>query len=190
MLTALSPEPPSGWSVFVHPDGGLYFSKLEVFPVNGGATDDLQEVPILTDMYVYDTEILLKLDEYIEKIIKYITTHNVKLPSDTCLVLELRLSGRCGYYFVDHTQKCVYWLDEFDARAYLDEVRVEYTPSHIGKHPSFIHAAFRLTCIRTHDAILVLVGCSFSFQHEFFLRWLGSTRKVSLKPTTLTKTTS
>ena len=89
-------------------------------------------------MYIYDNAVLSTLDEYIKQIIEYITTYDIKLPSDTCLVLELRLSGRCGYYFVDHAQKCIYWLDEFDARGYLDEVRVKYKPSHIGKHPTCI----------------------------------------------------
>ena len=54
------------------------------------------------------------------------------MPAEACLVLEFRQSGRCGYYFVDHSTRCLFWLEEFNAMVFLDEVRVEFTPPLIG----------------------------------------------------------
>jgi hypothetical protein len=48
-------------------------------------------------------------------------------------VLEFRNSGRCGYYFVDHAKQRLFWLDEYEGRDFLYEVRVRYTPSLVGE---------------------------------------------------------
>ncbi|KAF8960337.1 hypothetical protein BDZ97DRAFT_1665959, partial [Flammula alnicola] len=112
---------PNRWKYFVHPDGGLYFLN-ESWPI-----------PILTDIYVYESADRNRLEGYIKSIFQYIKKYGVELPSDdVCLVLEFRQSGRCGYYFVDHTTRCLFWLEEFDAMTFLDHVRVQFTPSLVG----------------------------------------------------------
>lgn len=54
------------------------------------------------------------------------------MPADACLVLEFRQSGRCGYYFVDHSTRCLFWLEDFDAMVFLDQVRVDFTAPLVG----------------------------------------------------------
>lgn len=91
-------------------------------------------MPILTDIYLYNKKSYKTLDDYISKIFQYVQKYEVEMPSkDVCLVLELRESGRCGYYFVDHKNRCLFWLEEYDLIDSLASVRVKYTPSLVGE---------------------------------------------------------
>lgn len=99
----------------------------------------LQEIPVLTDVYIYDTALRERLEKYIHQILAYIKKYAIELPTNVSLVLEFRLSGRCGYYFVNHDGHCLFWLDEFDAMVFLGLVFVKYTPSLIGRLLDFIH---------------------------------------------------
>jgi len=99
-----------------------------------------QAIPILTDVWVYDTASNDRLEQYIRQIFSYITKYEIDIPKETCLVLEFRNSGDCGYYFVNHAKQCLFWLDEFDGMGFLGEVKVKYTPSHIGGSPITLQA--------------------------------------------------
>ncbi|CAA7270068.1 unnamed protein product [Cyclocybe aegerita] len=113
------PATPENWTSYTHPEGAAYFQSTT-----------LATYPILTDVYVYEDEPRARLEDYIQKILRYVGEHQVQLPKDDiCLVLEFRQSGNCGYYFVNHTRKCLFWLDEFDAIDFLWAVRVSYEPS-------------------------------------------------------------
>lgn len=92
-----------------------------------------QEIPVITDVFIHDSSSRERLENYICEIHSYIRKYEVALPSDISLVLEFRLSGRCGYYFVDHETQCLFWLDEFDAIVFLGLVRVKYTPPLVGE---------------------------------------------------------
>jgi hypothetical protein len=50
----------------------------------------------------------------------------------TILVLDARLSGRFGYYFVNHLHRRLFWLDEYDFTWCMGEVHVNHTLSSIG----------------------------------------------------------
>ncbi|KJA18441.1 hypothetical protein HYPSUDRAFT_45303 [Hypholoma sublateritium FD-334 SS-4] len=113
--------PPQRWEYHVHPDGGLYF------------IGKAWTIPVLTDIYLYDADSRTRLENIIENVFQYIDKYRITLPShDVCLVLEFRQSGRCGYYFVDHRTRCLFWLEKYDAMEFLAQVRVQYTPSLIG----------------------------------------------------------
>ncbi|KAF8183149.1 hypothetical protein BJ912DRAFT_976800 [Pholiota molesta] len=114
-------QAPSPWTYHVHPDGGLYFFRSS------------SPIPILTDVYIYNPQSRTRLEDYITKIFEYINKYQILMPSDdVCLVLEFRQSGRCGYYFVDHATRCLFWLEKYDAMEFLSQVRVRYTPSLVG----------------------------------------------------------
>ncbi|KAJ3516749.1 hypothetical protein NLJ89_g920 [Agrocybe chaxingu] len=114
-----SPSEPQNWTAYTHPEGAAYFESTTLAPY-----------PILTDVYVYEDEPRARLEVYIRDIVSYVSEHQVQLPKDNiCLVLEFRQSGRCGYYFVNHTRQCLFWLDEFNAMDFLWAVRVNYEPS-------------------------------------------------------------
>ncbi|KAF8805781.1 hypothetical protein BYT27DRAFT_7168984 [Phlegmacium glaucopus] len=119
-MTFTESELPNQWVTFTHPDGAPYF------------LDDSRKIPILTDVWMYDADSKTKLETYIEQIFSYIEEYNIEIPEETCLVLELRNSGKCGYYFVNHAKQCLFWLDEFNGLGFLGKVKVKYTPSHIG----------------------------------------------------------
>ncbi|TEB18531.1 hypothetical protein FA13DRAFT_1608016, partial [Coprinellus micaceus] len=48
------------------------------------------------------------------------------------LVLELRLTGKCGYYFVNHTGQRRFWLEDYDFSWAAGEVHVGHSDSIIG----------------------------------------------------------
>ncbi|RXW23291.1 hypothetical protein EST38_g2560 [Candolleomyces aberdarensis] len=55
---------------------------------------------------------------------------HVEPPQDLApvvLVLEPRLTGRVGYYFVDHPSQTLFWLEHFDFTYMLMEVRAEWS---------------------------------------------------------------
>ncbi|KAF8814763.1 hypothetical protein BYT27DRAFT_6959625 [Phlegmacium glaucopus] len=120
LMTFTEPELPNQWVTFTHPNGAPYF------------LDDSRKIPVLTDVWIYDADPKTKLETYIEQIFSYIEKYNIEIPEETCLVLEFRNSGRCGYYFVNHAKQCLFWLDVCNGMDFLGEVKVEYTLSHIG----------------------------------------------------------
>lgn len=59
-------------------------------------------------------------------------------PDDIELVLEVISSGEgliCGYYFVNHERRCLFWLEKFDANALCKDIRVVVSYSHLGESP-------------------------------------------------------
>jgi len=60
---------------------------------------------------------------------------NTMLPDDVELVLELVHfpdETICGYYFVNHPSRCLFWLEVFDADDTCDEIGVVTSESHLG----------------------------------------------------------
>lgn len=94
----------------------------------------------MTDTHLYDKEQFERLEGYIEKIFGFLKQYQIDLPERKMdLVLEFRQSGRCGYYFADHERRSLFWLDDFDALDALSEVRVLFSPSHVGKRLCSLH---------------------------------------------------
>ena len=140
-----SVQAPHRWQYHVHPDGGLYFIGHAWVPFfylivvlwNDRLTFRPQNIPILTDVYLYDADSRVRLENIIENVLQYIEKYDITFSSqDICLVLEFRQSGRYGYYFVDHRTRCLFWLEKYDAMEFLAQVRVKYTPSLIGEFNS------------------------------------------------------
>ena len=93
----------------------------------------LQNIHILTDVWMYDVDSREKLETIITEIFSYISKYNIEIPRESCLVLDFRNSGRCGYYFVNHAEQRLFWLDEFDGMDFLYSVKVDYAPSLVGE---------------------------------------------------------
>ncbi|KAJ3515755.1 hypothetical protein NLJ89_g1562 [Agrocybe chaxingu] len=113
------PNLPDDWTTFVHPEGVRYFLK------------ETRPIPVLTEAYIYSPEIHNQIESYISQIFSYINRNSIAFEK-SFLVLELRQSGRCGYYFVDHTNKCLFWLDPFEFSHLLDPLKIPYTASLVG----------------------------------------------------------
>ena len=81
---------------------------------------------------MYDVASREKLETIITKIFSYISKYQIGIPEDSCLVLEFRNAGNCGYYFVNHGEQRLFWLDDFNGMDFLFEVKAKYTPSLVG----------------------------------------------------------
>jgi len=89
-------------------------------------------MPVLTEANIYSSDIYLRIEDYISAISSYVSRNAIVLPTESFLVLELRQTGRCGYYFVNHANRCLFWLDAFDFSHLLLPLQIDFTPSHVG----------------------------------------------------------
>ena len=63
---------------------------------------------------------------------------NVELPSDIELAVEVIPTEEgpiCGYYFINHKSRCLFWLDEFDAGEICLEINAVVSLSHLRVTP-------------------------------------------------------
>ena len=94
---------------------------------------------------MYHVESREKLETIITKIFSYIRKYKIEIPEESCLVLEFRPENtrRCGYYFVNHAEQRLFWLDEYNGMDFLFEIKAdsEYTPSEslIGEFYILLH---------------------------------------------------
>jgi len=61
---------------------------------------------------------------------------NVTVPMDVELVLEIHAQGTemiCGYYLVEHSSRCLFWLEAFDAEEICNEIKAVMSLSHLRK---------------------------------------------------------
>lgn len=75
---------------------------------------------------------------YIDHIFDFIRSQNMELAPDVDLVLDLTKNDKgdtcCGYYFADHGERCLFWLDKFDATPLCDEVKGIAELSHLSAY--------------------------------------------------------
>ncbi|XP_006462384.1 hypothetical protein AGABI2DRAFT_179143 [Agaricus bisporus var. bisporus H97] len=105
---------PPGWVQHIHPEGLPYF--VLSLPDSG----PMQR--IVTEEWMYDPDISELILDFIKEIQEAISEYKVTLWPESDLLVELhRREGRiteddghahCGYYFVQHTRRCIYWLEE------------------------------------------------------------------------------
>ncbi|KAF9467880.1 hypothetical protein BDZ94DRAFT_1247980 [Collybia nuda] len=113
---------PPGWTSLIHPEGAPFFYH--------------ETRHIFTDADLYDISVYTALEEFARNIEFRIQSFPVQLPERFDIVLDLRLEhpGRynCGYYFANHDNSTLFWLDDHDVSGILSEVNVQYTSSHVG----------------------------------------------------------
>jgi hypothetical protein len=113
---------------------------------------------ILTDVYLHNEERHLHLEGYIDQIQNYLTHYDVPWEEQTVLVLETRNDRMIGYYFVDHVNQSIFWLDPFRF-VELDELRVEFSSSHVGEFPTVVAVLSLLhQDYRSSNAVSILVS--------------------------------
>ena len=126
-----------------------------------------QEIDILTDVWMYNIVSRERLETIITGILLYISKYKIDISKESCLVLEFRNSGRCGYYFVNHEEQRLFWLDEYNGMGSLFKVKVEYTPSLVGKSFYSVSRMNYFTDIEVSDRSrnegFVLVGPALQF---------------------------
>lgn len=90
----------------------------------------------MTDTYLYDEVHFSHLGNAIQHIEDLVANQNIQLPSDSQLVLELKLLSdveqlECRYYFVAHQTRCLFWLEEFNVNMFVDYLNGVTALSHI-----------------------------------------------------------
>src|SRR6266436_2159485 len=93
---------------------------------------------IYTDADLYDPGDLAIVSESADQILADLENkareEGVVLPPDIELVLEIVQQDGvsiCGYYFVDHSSRCLFWLEQFDAEKMCEGNRVVVSLSHL-----------------------------------------------------------
>ncbi|KAG5726407.1 hypothetical protein E4T56_gene9944 [Termitomyces sp. T112] len=107
---------PSQWSVHIHPEGQLYFFK--------DAT-----IPVVTEAYVYDPNLMEKVERCIKAIEYFVLQKQIVLPDNVELFIQIE-GNDCSYYLIDHHSHMQFWLDDLETNEMgIDMVT---SPSHLG----------------------------------------------------------
>lgn len=117
---------PQGWITLVHPEGSRYFVH--------------QETRTFTEMNICDEETCGDIEYYMQRLLdelqRVVEHRNLELDMEQVdLVLEPKTfdgdSVVCCYYFANHRDRCLFWLDDFDAEEILSDCKSVENLSHI-----------------------------------------------------------
>ncbi|KAJ7921495.1 hypothetical protein B0H13DRAFT_2655993 [Mycena leptocephala] len=97
--------PPPGWTACLHPEGAQYFFH--------------EEKRVFTDANLFDNATLQFIEDNIRTIHDFLCAHAVQLEPGIDLVLDEYFysdkSKGCQYYFVNHRDRCVFWMDKAES---------------------------------------------------------------------------
>ncbi|KAG1748246.1 uncharacterized protein EDB91DRAFT_1244960 [Suillus paluster] len=151
---------PPGWISVVHPEGARYFvNQTTVRQVHGflkadGLRYDAQRT--ITEMNIYDEEICADIEYFMAYLLGELrwTVEHGNLTLDMTqvdLVVEPKVldstSVVCCYYFTNHRDRCLFWLDDFDAQDILFECKSIKTLAHIRLA---IQTQYWFICMQAH----------------------------------------
>ncbi|KAG2041263.1 hypothetical protein BDR03DRAFT_979675 [Suillus americanus] len=116
---------PQGWTAFVHPEGARYF-------VN-------QETRTFTEMNVCEPDICDDIEYFMRILLgeleQTIGEGGLSLMKEVDLVLEPKSfdgeSVVCCYYFANHRDRCLFWLDDFNPEHIISECKGIRSSSHL-----------------------------------------------------------
>jgi hypothetical protein len=93
---------------------------------------------ILTDANLCEVTVLKDINIFIAQIFEEMErneTTQTRIDADAHIVLErMECDGKpaqCGYYFVNHKARSLFWLEDFDIKHLLQDVRGARCPRHI-----------------------------------------------------------
>lgn len=116
---------PEGWTAHVHPEGARYFLHAQ--------TRTYTESDVCSQEVLHD---ITYFSNYLHGELRIaIDTKKIDVDYDDVeLVLEPKKAGCadiiCCYYFVNPPERCLFWLDEYDAEDMLGECRGVTALSH------------------------------------------------------------
>ncbi|KAJ7074800.1 hypothetical protein C8F01DRAFT_1243009 [Mycena amicta] len=144
---------PPGWTACVHPEGALYYFH--------------EDKRIFTDARLHRDSIFSILTSFLAR------SDRLKLPSECDLVLDLIPSNRerpqdsegytCGYYFIDHHKKTVFWDCPFD-------IKRLYRTQKLYALKSAAHIQFELTAQYWQHCELFPTALTLTHAHILSLR--------------------
>ncbi|KAJ7485356.1 hypothetical protein FB451DRAFT_1392105 [Mycena latifolia] len=96
-------DPLAEWIPHEHPEGALYFRHIEK--------------NVFTDVDLYDPAAFSHLAVCMEQILRRPHADSVLRSGNVDLVLDILTCDKahleCAYYFVDHAERLVFWIDDF-----------------------------------------------------------------------------
>ncbi|KAJ7163940.1 hypothetical protein C8R43DRAFT_1122900 [Mycena crocata] len=99
--SVLPVEPPPGWTVCMHPEGAQYFFH--------------EEKRVFTDANLYDETLLEFMNTNVYNIHDFLRANGIQLKPHVDLVVDEYLysdkTRGCQYYFVNHQDRSVFWVD-------------------------------------------------------------------------------
>ncbi|KAG1751122.1 hypothetical protein EDB19DRAFT_1903981 [Suillus lakei] len=110
----------AGWEPLTHPEGALFFYH------------PYQRV--FTDADIRDPGTAVKIGKAVEKAYEEARNANIFLHSSVELALELiEQDGEemCGYYFVDHGRRVIFWFEDYKSDLLMCNIRGVERKSHI-----------------------------------------------------------
>ncbi|KAG2042683.1 hypothetical protein BDR03DRAFT_1088430 [Suillus americanus] len=116
---------PPGWTTLVHPQGSRYFVNAERRTI--------------TQMNICDEEIYSDIKCFMDYLLRSLRDESEDLELDMAqvdLVIEPKVSTDanklvCCYYFANHRDRCLFWLDEYSTEDILSECNGVENLSHI-----------------------------------------------------------
>ncbi|KAK7018180.1 hypothetical protein R3P38DRAFT_1294153 [Favolaschia claudopus] len=107
----IHPETVSGWTTHEHPEGAVYFKHIEE--------------NIYADVDLYKPQTLHTVSICVDQILRRQQVEGLLQTGNIDLVLEILAPDKgtncikCGYYFVDHTERVAFWLEDFPLKKLL-----------------------------------------------------------------------
>jgi hypothetical protein len=87
-------------------------------PISGQRSFYREENPrIITKADLFDPETMKQITHWVNVFYERLTDEQIALSDSTDLFLQLGDPGEpesCGYYFIDHDKRTMFWIDSFD----------------------------------------------------------------------------
>ncbi|KAF9019693.1 hypothetical protein BDZ89DRAFT_1072834 [Hymenopellis radicata] len=117
----------SEWEVHIHPEGARYFSH--------------RTRRIFTDADLCEPDVSTLVTSFIEQMDEFIRVQNIDIPATADLVFDLIRAESdnrivCAYYFADHANRSIFWLDTYYAHYFSiwSEIKGATSVSHLRYH--------------------------------------------------------
>jgi len=136
----LSNDIPVGWAQYTTPEGQPYFYHDEMVCMTRLDCLKICQLylqAIITETWIEDPELFQPLNRFIEEINDFTRSKNLSFP-DTHLVLHCSLDNEgqawCGYYYVCHATRILFWLENRTIESEHLEVKGKLHSTHISKY--------------------------------------------------------
>ena len=88
---------------------------------------------IYTDAYLYDPDVLFHATCFIQRIDDLTSARTIQPDAELVLEITPDEDGEiaCGYYFVHHQNRCLFWLEEFEADPLIYEIQGLSSAAHL-----------------------------------------------------------
>ena len=123
-----------------HPDGALYFFDPNrvraLVTLESATTTNVRLKRLFTDTDMHDTILRDEIEDFYNYLQKIIRAEKLTIPSSNYdLVLDImHIEDEqilWSYYYACHDNRCLFWLDTYDATYLLSELNGVSSPAHI-----------------------------------------------------------